>query len=466
MSEGVSRKLRKWLALGTGVGIEIRNGELRVTVVRVRPSETGVLGSATVPEYRTRPAAEWGGELNAFLKQLGAAHIAATVLLPRHDVIVRQISLPGVSNRDLAAAVQLQIDSLHPFADEEIYYTHARLANSPAVLVAVARREVILEYGAMFAEAGIKVASFTFSAAVLYSSMRLITDPPAEGFLTLYEREGDIEVYGESESRPVFSASLPVAGARALSLATSELRLDPATEPRRFTDLLPKPAVFPASHDPSTPEFDSNALAYAAGVAGACPWLTIEGNLLPVDQRRASSRVRLIPTIVLASLLLILTGALAASSSYADSRYLGVLQIQIRKFEPQARRVEALDRDTAALRGRAQAIDGFRRRAKLDMDTLAEVTKLIAPPGWVTNLDLDRDTIQLAGEAEPAEPLVKAFDNSPYFNRSEFTMPITRGSVGDLFRMRAVREIPVAPAPAPSQPAPATPAAPPNGAAK
>ena len=46
-----------------------------------------------------------------------------------------------------------------------------------------------------------------------------------------------------------------------------------------------------------------------------------------------------------------------------------------------------------------------------------------------------------------AEPLVKAFDNSPYFDRSEFTMPITRGSVGDLFRMRAAREVPPAGAP-------------------
>jgi general secretion pathway protein L len=233
-----------------------------------------------------------------------------------------------------------------------------------------------------------------------------------------------------------------------------------------MADMLPKPAVFPASHDPSTPEFDSNAFAYAAGVSGACPWLAIEGNLLPVDQRRASSRVRLIPTITLASLLLLLSGALAAHSSYADSRYLGVLQIQIRKFEPQARRVEALDRDVAALRARAQAIQDFRRRAKLDMDTLAEVTKLIAPPGWVTNLDLDRDTIQLAGEAEPAEPLVTAFDSSPYFNRSEFTMPITRGSVGDLFRMRAARETPpVSAAPASSPPA-GTPASAANGASK
>jgi hypothetical protein len=438
--------LRKWLAFGTGVGIEVRGEELQVTVVRVRPSETGVLGSATVTDFRTRPAAEWGSELNAFLKQLGVAHIAATVLLPRSDVIVRQVSLPGVSNRDLAPAVQLQIDSLHPFADEEVHYTHARLGKGPSVLVGIARRDAIVSYSALFAEAGTKIASFTFSAAVLYSSMRLITPAPEGGFVALHEHGDEFEVYGESEARPVFSASLPVAGARALALATSELRLDPATEPRRFVDVLPAPVLFPANHDPATPEFESNALAYAAALSGACPWLVLEGNLLPLEQRRASSRVRLIPTFALASLLLILTGALAAHSSYADSRYLALLQHQIRSFEPQARRVEAIDRDVAGARARSQAIDDFRRRAKLDMDALAEVTKLVPPPGWVTSLDLDRSTIQLAGEAEQADAFVKSFDSSPYFERSEFTMPITRGSVGDLFRMRAARQaVPYAP---------------------
>ena len=86
---------RKWLAFGTGVGVEVRDQELQVTIVRVRPSETGVLGSATVTDYKTRPAAEWGAELTSFLRNVGAAHIAATVLLPRQDVIVRTVQLPG-----------------------------------------------------------------------------------------------------------------------------------------------------------------------------------------------------------------------------------------------------------------------------------------------------------------------------------------------------------------------------------
>jgi Tfp pilus assembly protein PilN len=434
--------LRKWIAFGTGVGIEIRDHELQVTVVRVRPSQTGVSGSATVLDYTNRPAAEWGSELNAFLKKVGAAHIAATVLLPRHDVIVRQILLPGVSDRDLASAVQLQVDSLHPFIDEEVNYTFARLGKTPSVLVGVARRDAIVRYSALFAEAGIKVASFTFSAAALYSAMRVITPPPATGFIALHERGGEFEVYGESEARPLFSAALPLSAERAYALAASELRLDPATEPTALVELLPKPALFPPNHDPAGPEFETNALAYATAVAGACPWLTIEGNLLPPDQRRTSSRVRLIPTIALTSILLILTGALAAHSSYADARYLGLLQHEIQKYDPQARRLDTIDREITALRARAHALDDFRARTRLDMDTLGEITKLIPPPGWVTSLEVDRDSIQLAGEAEQVAELLKAFDSSPYFERSQFTMPITRGSAGDLFRLRAERQTP------------------------
>src|SRR5687767_15094491 len=131
-------RFRKWLAFGTGLGIEVREQELQVTIVRVRPSHTAILGAATVTDYRTRPAAEWGAELSTFLRKVGAAHIAATVLLPRHDVIVRTVQLPGVSDRDLEAAIRLQIDSLHPFAEDDVFFSWARVANSPSVLVGIA----------------------------------------------------------------------------------------------------------------------------------------------------------------------------------------------------------------------------------------------------------------------------------------------------------------------------------------
>ena len=447
--------LRRWAAVGTGVGVEVCANDLRVTIARVRPNSVAVLGSATATDFRTRPAADWGRELLAFLKKIGAGHVAATVVLPRRDVIVRQVNLPGVSDKDLGPAIALQIDSLHPFTDDEVYFSHARIGRTPAVLTGISRRETLDRYASLFAEAGIKVASFTFSAAVLYSAARVITPAPKIGFVSLLERDGELEAYGESEARPVFSASVPGPAARCAGLAASELRIDPSSEPEPWKNVLPKPSTFPPSHDPESPEFECNVLPYAAAVAGATPWLAIDGNLLPPDLRRSSSRIRLIPTIGLASVLLVLTGALAAHSSYADKRYLGVLQHEVLRLEPQARRVEVIDRATADTRARAQSLDAFRRRTREDMDALVDLTKAIPPPGWISSLDMTRENVQMMGEMDQAATLLKTLDSSPRFSKSEFTMPIARSSSGELFHARAARETPPAVTPAPAAPAPA-----------
>src|SRR5204863_254901 len=130
--------IKRWTAFGAGVGIEIRDKDLQVTIVRVRPSEIGVLGAATVTDFRSRPPAQTG-----------------------------------------------------------------------------------------------------------------------------------IELYGESEGRPVYSAVLPVAWDRAVAIARAELRLDGETPVAHLTELLPRPALFPADYDPKSPHFEENVLPYATAIAGA-----------------------------------------------------------------------------------------------------------------------------------------------------------------------------------------------------
>src|SRR5205085_8840800 len=102
---------KKYIAFGSSVGIEIRDEDLILAVVRVRPNGPVLVANAIVPNFRHRPAAEWGAEFHQFLKKHGETHLAATVLLPRREVIVRQIFLPGVSQRDLASAIALQLDT-------------------------------------------------------------------------------------------------------------------------------------------------------------------------------------------------------------------------------------------------------------------------------------------------------------------------------------------------------------------
>src|SRR5207249_1241690 len=163
---------------------------------------------------------------------------------------------------------------------------------------------------------------FTFSAAAVHGAARLFAEPPARGLLAVQEMEsGEIEVYGESPSRPVFSAQFDLPADRAAALAAAELRLPPETTPVRIDQILRAPA---------------------------------------------------------------------------------------------------------------RLLDEFRGRSKYDLDSLNELTKLLAPPIWTNHTELTRDAVTIAGEAEQAAPLLKLVDSSPYFKESAFQIPIAKMGTNEM----------------------------------
>ncbi len=430
---------KKWLAIGTGIGIEIGRESLTVIVVRVRPSGVRVLGELTIPRFHEQPASEWGYTYAAFLKKLGVGHLSAGVLLPRDEVIVRQVMLPGVSDKDLASAIRFEIDSLNPYSEEEAVFDWSRIGKSSSILVGITRRAVLERYSTRFAEAGVKVASFTFSAPSIYSALRVFATPPPEGFLVLEETcvEGSnqLEVYGESPARPMFSARVESSAASAATLAIAELRLSPETEPAALHDKLPQPLAAPPDYD-----LPRASLAYSTALAGACLLRPLAVNLLPREQRQSTSRLRFVPAIALASIALLLFGAVVAYPKYANGQYLGLLRNEIHRLEPDARRAVDLDRQIAVARNRAQTLDTFRARTREDLDALTEVTKLLTPPTWLNSLQLTRESLTVSGEAEQAAALLKVMDSSRQFHGSAFVVPIARSKDGDLFSIRATRQ--------------------------
>jgi len=425
---------RTLLAIGTGVSLEIDGQDLAATVVRTRPGGIRVLGSMTIPRFEERPAAEWGAEYAAFLRRMGVSHRPATVLLPRAQVIVRQLALPGVPARDMEQAVRLQVDSLHPYGEDEVRYTWARLGQTPAVLVGIARTSVVDRYSKLLIEAGVRVASFSFSAAVLYSAVRIHAVPPPNGFLAI-GGDGTVEAYGESPAKPLFSAVFDLPPDRAAALAAAELRLPPEVEPVSLLDILPKPQASPEDFDSSR-----GALAYAAALAGACPWLSLKANLLPPELRSSGSRLVFAPTIVLGVSLLILAAVLLAQPGLEQRRQLALLEAEIKGVEPQALKAGAVRQALEKEQNKVLQLDQFRRRTQADLEALNALTRLIEPPAWVSSVELGRDSVVLAGETDQSAPLLKLLDGSPYFSNSEFTGPVGRSGKFETFRIRMTRE--------------------------
>ena len=424
--------LLQWLAFGTGAGIQVSGDDLEVAVARVRPTGIHVLGRTTIPRFRERPAAVWGAEYSAFLKKLGAGYLSATVLLPRPETVVRLVPMRGVAPKDIEAALAFQLDTLNPYGDEEVLTGWMPLGDGN-VLAGVVRRETIDRYLELFAAAGISAASFTFAAAAVHAAIRLGAPPPA-AFLALGRAaSGATLVYGESPARPAFWAEFELPPERAAALAAPELRLEPDIAPLTLESLLPAPQANPVENDLSR-----NPLPYAVALAGACPHFWSAANLLPPERRTASSRAILIPTAICAAALLLVLGATLAWPSFDHRRYLQSLGGEISSLEPLARRAAMLDRQIDRDRARARLLDEFRSHTRADMDVLNELSRLLPPPVWTTQLELSRDSVAVSGEADQAAPLIKVLDASPFFRNSEFN-GISKVQNAETFRLRTQR---------------------------
>jgi len=435
MANSILMDARKLLEFGSGVGIVIGATDLEAVVARVRPPGVRVLGRLVVAGYEGRPAAEWGAEYNSFLKSTGSGHLSATVLLPRRDVVVRQLALPGVPAGDLEGAIRLQIDTLHPYGDDEVVWGWSPLPYGN-VLLGIARRAAVARYVELFAAAGIAISSFTFPAAAVHAAARLNGIRGDAGFVAAGPTpSGTVEVYGESPSRPVFSAEFAMAPERAAALALAELRLPPETQPVTLEELLPRPRLNPVDNDLSR-----NALPYATALAGACPHLASLANVLPREFRHSRSRALVVPTAILAGLALAALIGMIVWPKFEDRRYLKTLEADIARIQPTAAHAAALDRETESLRARTALIDQYRGRTRADLDSLNELTRLVEPPAWTNAVELTGDTARITGEAPQAAPLLKILDSSPLFRNSQMDMDQhAPGGTGETFQIHATR---------------------------
>ncbi len=425
----VRSQWRPLLAFGSGVAIEITDNALELAIVKVRPSGPELLRRATIIGLHERPAAGWSSEFRAFVR--GHETSGVTVLLPRREVIVRHVQMTGVPRRELAGALALRLRALHPFADDDVAWCWSPVTEG--VLVGLTRMSLLARYETMMAEAGIPVAGFTFSASALYSAMRLMGQP-ARPFLGLSESAASVfEAYGESASGAVFSGEFKGSASRAAAAGIAELRLTSETEPVGLAQIVPRKSTASGANPIDRP------FLYAATIAAACPLLVRPANFLPSERRAGQSRIWLIPTAVLAILLLLCAIAYFSIGPYRERDYLKTLHQEISRVEPAARHAADLDKRTEQARSQIALLDQFRGRSQADFEMLNELTRILPPPTWASLVEIYPDYLIIAGQTEQAAPLLKIIDSSSLFHNSEFTNSVSRSGKDEIFRIKTYR---------------------------
>lgn len=446
------------IVFGTGFGIAIGERNLEAAIVRARPAGATLVSSTTIADFRNRPAAEWGAALLKCVAAAGETRLAATVLLPRSEVIVRTLSLPGVADKDIASAIELQIDTLHPWGDAEVAWGWRRAGAD--VLIGLTRREVLDSCETLFAEAGIPLAAVTFAPAVIYAALRIWSAGPTSVLCFHTDEAGRTEVYGESAARSVYSAAFGLPSERALALARAELRMPADTPAQPLAAILPvggrsadelrssesgdELRSFKAGDElRSSGQAEACShmgLGVAAAVAASAPRAARFANLLPAERRASHNRMQYaIPAALAVLLAMALMTAFVIFPLIEQRRYRNELDRAARQLEPKALRAQELERKVKAERSRILALDQIRRRPQDDLDVLNELTRLLPPPVWTSSIEIYPDSVVIAGEADQAEPLLKVLDSSPLFQNSEFSLSVTRTGQTETFRIKTMR---------------------------
>lgn len=441
---------RRWTSFGTGIGIAIEAERLEFALVSIRPQGIQIVDVLEIQRYRERPAAEWGEEYAAFLAKHKIKHIAALAVLPAKEVISRTLTLAGVGDGELDAAVRYQLDGLHPFAEDEAASSYARLEepHQECVAIGIARADVINEYATFFEEAGVDLAGFAAPASVYYSALRILQRTPQDEFLAVRERESSLEIYAETKANPLYFVELEQEAARAVAIAASQVRLPESAGEGKLASFLP---IAESKHAVSP-------LAYAAALNAALPRQCLAVNLLPAERRKAFSPWRWAPTLALLAAAIFVGVALYYFQDFSNRRLIASLDAEAQALAPRVAQVRSAETKRQAIQAKLDSLNEFTRQPREDLDSLRELTRLVPASTWMSRMEMSRGSVTMMGETEQATEILKIIDDSPLFANTEFTAQVSRSANNrEVFQIRTQREKPKPVAAAPSSVPPAVP---------
>ena len=154
---------------------------------------------------------------------------------------------------------------------------------------------------------------------------------------------------------------------------------------------------------------------------------------------RAPSRSQWV-TAGLAALVVVLGVSLAVAHGYTQERYVRRIADEIRRLDPDAKAVERLASDVAEHKRLLSLLRSVEQGSLRTLAVLEDLTNLVPADAWLQAVTMDRQGVELTGQATAASQLIPVLEGSAVLQRVEFTFPVTRAQGKEQFRLRAAWE--------------------------
>lgn len=412
--------------------------------------------------FSLEAAEDVGGALQAKLRELGVRGRRVHVGLPRRRAVVKMLDVPPVAGADLRRMIGFELERHLPFPPSDAVFDFHVLDASPGqpsrILLVAAERRSSERVQQLLRDAGLtpRLVDLTIhSLGALAGRDR--DGAPRAGSVVLHLEDGEAELAVVRSGRPILSRAFPLpddAPGRGRVLG-EELRKSlaglPPDDRAAVTEVfvtgghvggpgwaeLPVRTGIPlppglAGLTPDSPFVAALAVALRHPLRGS-----LRTNLMPEELRPRPFPWPVAATAALAVAALLLALAIPVATAVRDERRLAALNRAIERLGPEVREVEQLVSAVQRARREVETLRGFEGQHVPLLPVLRELTDLLPPDVWLTNLSIDRKGIELAGFAAAASQLIPLLEASPTLDTVEFTSPVTKGRDREQFRLRA-----------------------------
>lgn len=391
-------------------------------------------------------------------------------------VTVKALELPRAEGGQLSEMVAFELERHVPFPPEDMRYDWLTMPSAPGgairVLVIAAERRIVDGALRLLEEPRLKPTALTVACHDLPAL--LARGSKVRAAVWAHRTGATIDLLCLAQGKIQLSRTVPSADGEALaSDIAATISLLGWTECDAIwvsgdsaEDLLASPALEQVAASvaappwspkiegllPSLPadELGRAILALAVALGSSRPVL----NLLPTELRPRTFSTE---QLVTAAMVLITAGlgvALVLGQGYKQQRYANQLSDALKQLDPDVKAVERLSADLQQKKRLLETIRSIEKAEPRPLPVMRELTERLPQDAWLRTLSMDKQGLEITGQAGAANQLIPLLENSPSLARVEFTAPVTKAGDKEQFRIKAAWKTPAAPEPAAAAPAP------------
>ncbi len=474
------------------LGIEFRDDSIVAVCIKKGMAGIELVSSVTLAYAGMDADGEAVSELKRFIVRHRIDERTVSVSIPKSWGLVRFLDVPAPGDDALERLIQYEVERHIPFQIEDVYYDFqvaGRKGNNYRVVLVVVHKEKVERIRKFLEKIPLQPRIINISSLCVLNAIEL-SGYKTNIFAELSGFAGRPEVFGNKDTvcaslfmgrheveltvikggSLVYFESFAVDGdvpagnlcddifskidtiLTRLSLNRADRILLSGYGASGFSTYAakrPGPEVRVIDSLPGSSVDSGNTDIYGlfpcVGAALAGLGLgSMKVNILP-DKRKDNRKTGALITRISLALILFLFAGLMISGIIREKRTLETIEEDVRRNGPEVAEVEKLRSELAMVEKRREFLLNVRDNKISKLEMLAELTDIIPVDAWLKSLVFketpgsggSRGELVIAGFAGNSSRLISLLENSGFFENVEFVGPVTKGTRGEGFKVRA-----------------------------